>query len=135
MANIRNYIPFMSIHDLCLEMDLQVIIMVEEYLSFPTITLYAIEDVEKLPSPAFTICPKPSVSSSFEIAWNPQQNRWLGMKDAISLEQFKNISVSFRDVVLNHDEVFSDYSTISKETGMENSSRNGETIHVLRESQ
>ena len=36
-------------------------LLVEEYQSFPTNTKYVFHDAEKVPAPAFTVCPKPSV--------------------------------------------------------------------------
>ncbi|CAG0895364.1 unnamed protein product [Darwinula stevensoni] len=43
----------------------QVICLIEEYASFPIITLHDTETFEEVPAPAFTICPKPSLKASF----------------------------------------------------------------------
>ncbi|CAG0887400.1 unnamed protein product [Darwinula stevensoni] len=42
----------------------QVILLVDEYQSFPTNTLHMIDNVNTVPPPAFTICPKPSLKKA-----------------------------------------------------------------------
>ena len=86
----------------------QVKLMLDEYLSFPIDTVYKVEEVNELANPAFTICPRPSVKYPFK------PNYFRNVRD------FKNISVSFQDVVT---EAFWKYYGKVNETTI-----NGETI-------
>ncbi|CAG0907502.1 unnamed protein product, partial [Darwinula stevensoni] len=68
----------------------QVRLLVDEYESFPTNTLYKIENVNTVPPPAFTICPKPSLKASEE--------RMTGGK-IDQLEEFAKVTVPLTDLV------------------------------------
>ena len=50
--------------------------MVLNYMSFPTNTLYLVEEMLEIPSPAITICPKKSISSSQMIALNLNESNF-----------------------------------------------------------
>ena len=85
--------------------------MVEEYLSFPTNTLYVIDEDNEITTPAFTICPRPSVKATI----TPQQETYI--------QNFQNASISFLDVVK--------YAFAIDWVLVNESASNGETIHIL----
>ncbi|CAG0887406.1 unnamed protein product, partial [Darwinula stevensoni] len=62
--------------------------MIDEYLSFPTNTLYMTDYIGSIPAPAFTICPRPSLKAAFAREWS--QN----------YKKFKDASLSLADFVL-----------------------------------
>ena len=64
--------------------------MIDEYLSFPTNTLYVINNVITVPPPAFTICPKPSLKASSDRRTGATSDQ---------LAAFMNASVSLTDLV------------------------------------
>ena len=68
-------------------------LLLEEYLSFPTSTLHVLNDADKIPLPAFTICPKPSVKASLIKKSNYSGSKYL------NFNQFLNASVSLTEVV------------------------------------
>ena len=78
----------------------QVMILIEEYLSFPTNTLYLIKYVDEVESPAFTFCPKPPVRHSSIPVMDPYEFLKWNMEEKITIaENFKNASVSFWNVL------------------------------------
>ncbi|CAG0901898.1 unnamed protein product [Darwinula stevensoni] len=109
----------------------QVAIQVEEYLSHPSQTLYTMETADKIQTPAFTFCPKPSVRSSpqgaddLSIDLSAQGSR---SRNTTMAEDFKNVSVSLLDVL--------NFSPIRLRDGKKTieekvTSVKGETVHVL----
>ncbi|CAG0898104.1 unnamed protein product [Darwinula stevensoni] len=70
-----------------------VMILIEEYQSLPTNTVYVIEDVEMIPAPAFTFCPKPSTLGRFP-DYLIMSTQWrLELKTSTYIEKFQNISI------------------------------------------
>ncbi|CAG0899572.1 unnamed protein product [Darwinula stevensoni] len=99
-------------------------LLIEEYLSFPTNTLYLIEDVEEIPAPAFTLCPKPSVMSRFppNLSSSYEVDAFLG--GTTFAEKFKELTITLHQVIHaapNYD--WLDY--------LESSTKHGETIRSL----
>ena len=66
-------------------------LIVEEYQSFPTNTLYTAEDVTSIDPPAFTVCPKPSLNTSV--------GDWEKRSKYLYFKNFKDYSVSLFDFV------------------------------------
>ena len=66
-------------------------LLVEEYLSFPTNTLYTKDEAERLEPPAFTFCPVPSIKAF--AAWDEKA----GLK---GFQDYLNASVAFEAFVL-----------------------------------
>ncbi|CAG0899127.1 unnamed protein product [Darwinula stevensoni] len=73
----------------------QVTLQVEEYASFPTNTLYTMNEGAGTRAPAFTFCPKPSVKAAF--AGDVDS---VIAKGSTIAEEFRNVSVPLRDMVL-----------------------------------
>ncbi|CAG0897672.1 unnamed protein product [Darwinula stevensoni] len=71
----------------------QVILLIEDYQSIPSITLYATENSPTIKTPAFTFCPKSSIRSSVSSDSGPTGNYTIGKK-------FRNGSISLSDFVL-----------------------------------
>ncbi|CAG0885161.1 unnamed protein product [Darwinula stevensoni] len=93
---------------------MQVRLLIEEYLSYPTITNYLMKDVDMVPAPAFTICSQPSVKTSFKL--DPDT-------DFMEFEEFSRTAVLLFDVVL--------HIPFSSLKFTNSSSVNGETIFLL----
>ena len=102
-------------------------ILVDEYMLFPTNTLYEIRNVEYVPSPAFTICPKPSLKFSGSLLESHMT------KGSMTAEHFQNNSISLIDVVVEDPFRFLQDFDIYVKNKMVNSSRNGEKIHIAGE--
>ncbi|CAG0900262.1 unnamed protein product [Darwinula stevensoni] len=83
-------------------------LMLEEYQSFPTNTLYQMDDVEGVSAPAFTVCPKPSVKSS------------LANRKDLGFNMSQSASVSLEEIVW--------FETLPFRRLQNRSSANGETI-------
>ena len=83
--------------------------MMDEYLSFPTNTLYTIDEVDKVPAPAFTICPRPSVKAFPSLPQTP------------TFQEFMDSSLSLKDVVSDilGNNPFWNYSTVNNESIIE----------------
>ncbi|CAG0900377.1 unnamed protein product [Darwinula stevensoni] len=94
--NVMKAIVILGCTVLALE---QVVLLVEEYLSFPTNTLYVIEDVEEIPAPAFTFCPKPSVTSRFPPSLNSSYEVEAFLGGATFVEKFKKHAISLEFMI------------------------------------
>ena len=113
-------------------MEIQVVQLVEEYASFPTNTLYVIEDKEMVSAPAFTICPKPSARASSKISLDLLKDGKAAKQWTIA-ENFNDIAPLFKDLI-KIDPPFESWirnaSIINGETIMALSTiRNASTIH------
>ena len=84
--------------------------MVEEYSSFPTTTLYEMHDVERVSPPAFTICPKPSVNSTFasrkKLEFKISQSASFSLGDLVwyddsVVKKLQNISTANGETIIN----------------------------------
>ncbi|CAG0886449.1 unnamed protein product [Darwinula stevensoni] len=99
-------------------------LLIEEYLSFPTNTLYVIEDVEKIPTPAFTFCPKPSVKSRFPPNLNSSYKVDAFLGGTTFAEKFKQLAITLHQLIrAPHNSDWLD--------DFESSTVNGETIRSL----
>ncbi|CAG0893853.1 unnamed protein product [Darwinula stevensoni] len=100
----------------------QVILLVEEYASFPTNTLYVIEDTETVRAPAFTICPKPSARANSKFSLETWKDEKTAKQSTIA-EKFNDIFIPFEDLI-KIDPLFKSWIRNT-------STMNGETIMTL----
>ena len=98
--------------------------LINDYLSYPTNTLYVIKNVEAVPAPAFTFCPKPSTIDPLPQAIEKPKMQ-PGKRDAIYMEKFQTMSVSLRQVIHKSPRWWLEEANTS--------TTNGETIIHLKE--
>ena len=100
-------------------------LLIEEYLLFPTVTLYVKEEYGKIPAPAFTFCPRPSVTTPIPPGINADPQIEAFLNGSTFAEAFNKVSVSLHQVIVEAPN--NDWLDIEH-----NVTVNGETIMNLR---
>ena len=110
----------------------QVLELVYEYLSHPASTLFVMKDMDFVPAPAFTFCPRPSLSSNAlgRQSGSSSVNPFLIMPNSTVTDSFKKLALSMEELFLQVDDYFINVNDWIFE--VENTSTiNGETIMHL----